>query len=479
MFSNRGRTLGVVVLACLSATSAFANPERPRNVVQWQPATEAPLTPAGTVPYNTIFLNSCRPNGCVVRSGNPDSRNDTWGINGQHTLTKFPYDDATWNAVVDCMKDTFSPFGVNITTTDPGTANHFEIMIAGSPGDLGMSAGIGGISPFNCSPYINNSLVFDFAAVWQGNVEEMCSTAAQEIAHSFALDHTTVASDPLTYFSYNKRRYFQNAPEQCGSDCVGGQAPNGATCTGANSQNHTCACSGVTGAMQNPTAIMTGLFGAGTPVLPTVKITKPLTGAAVQPGFAVNATATDISGIDHVELRVDSQLVLTLRTMPYAFNAPMALAAGTHHVEVTAYNNHMVSSKTNIDVYIGEPCTKPADCPDTTQTCVGGRCVPGPGTQGGLGEICTQGSDCASGNCASDGTNSYCVETCVLGSGQCPPSFGCLDSGNMNGICWPGYNDGTGGGCATGNGAPVGLGLVFAALVFSRRRKRSCAGSRS
>ena len=472
MFRNRHCTLGVVVFACLFCTTAFAGSvERPRNVVQWVAPTAAPLTPAGTVPYNTIYLNACKPNGCIVRPGNPDSRADTWGINSQHTLTKFPYDDATWNAVVDCMKDTFSAFNVNITTTDPGTANHFEIMIAGSPGDLGMSAGIGGISPFSCSTYIDNSLVFDFAAVWQGSVEEMCSTAAQEIAHSFALDHTTVASDPLTYFGYTKRRYFQSVPEQCGSDCVNGVSPSGSSCTGTPAQNHPCTCSGVTGSMQNPTAIMTGLFGAGAPVLPDVKITKPLSGAAVQPSFPVVATATDISGINHVELRVDNVLVLTVTSTPYVFNAPATLAPGAHHVEVTAYNMHNVAQKTAIDVYIGEPCSKPADCPNTMLTCVGGRCVAGPGTQGGLGEVCMHGTDCASGNCASDGTNSYCVESCTLGMSECPSSFGCLDSGGMVGICWPGYDDGTGG-CATGNGAPISLGLVFAAFVFTRRRRK-------
>ncbi|MDB4952906.1 MAG: Carboxypeptidase regulatory-like protein [Myxococcales bacterium] len=472
MFRHAAWILGVVAGVSATSVASAETIDRPRDELHWQPPTAAPLTPAGTVPYNTIYLNSCRPNGCLVRPGNPDGRADTWQINSQRTLTKFPYDDATWNAVVDCMKDTFSPFNVNITTTDPGNANHFEIMIAGSPTDLGMSNGIGGISPFSCSTYIDNSLVFDFAAVWQGSVEEMCSTAAQEIAHSFALDHTTVASDPLTYFPYSKRRYFQSAPEQCGSDCVNGRSPSGGTCTGTNLQNHPCACSNITGTMQNPTAIMTGLFGVGAPVVPNVKITKPLSGAAVQPGFSVIATATDVSGIDHVELRVDSALVLTVRTMPYVFNAPAMLTPGTHHVEVTAYNGHNVSSKNAIDVIIGQPCVKPADCPDATQTCVGGRCVAGPGTQGGLGSPCTMGTECASGNCSSDGTNSYCVESCTLGAGECPPSFGCLDAGNMMGLCWPGYDDGSGGGCATGTGGPISLGLVFAAFVMSRRRKK-------
>jgi uncharacterized protein (TIGR03382 family) len=461
------RTFGVVVVLALLATAAFAGP-RPTQERVWEIAPPPIVTPAGTVPYNTIFLNRCA-SGCIVRTGNTDSRTDHSSI-GQGTVAAFMYGDASWQNVVKCVKDTFSPFGVNVTDVDPGTANHFEIMIAGIPQNIGLGGGVGGISPFNCNTYIDNSLVFDFANVWQGNIEEICSTAAQEIAHSFALDHVIIASDPMTYFPFTGRRYFTSSA-QCGSDCVNGRAPFGnVTCTGANAQSHPCSCTNQN--IQNSIGTLTTLFGAGNPPPPVVMITKPRNGDAVAPGFAVVATATADSGITKTELRVDGVLVLTLTSSPYAFNAPAMLADGTHHVEVTAYDGHGVSSKSMIDAIIGPPCTKPSECPNTTQTCVGGRCVPGPGTQGGLGEPCTKGTDCASGQCSSDGTNSYCVEPCDLGMGQCPPSFGCLDAGGMHGICWPGYDDGTHGGCASGNGGPVSLGLLFAAFVLTRRRRR-------
>lgn len=54
-------------------------------------------------------------------------------------------------------------------------------MIAGRPTDIGVSNGVGGIAPFDCG-YIENSLCFAFSNVYAGNVNEICATAAQEVA---------------------------------------------------------------------------------------------------------------------------------------------------------------------------------------------------------------------------------------------------------------------------------------------------------
>jgi uncharacterized protein (TIGR03382 family) len=433
--------------------------ERPRTAMVWQDVDLT--TPA--VNTHTIFLNRCA-SGCTVRVGSSNSINDTWPINANSVLTPFMYSDAVWTQVVSCVKTVFAPFDVTITDVDPGSAAHFEVMVAGRPADVGMASNIGGIAPFNCSSqFISNALVFDFANVWQGNVNEICSTAAQEIAHAWTMDHVTEPSDPMTYNSYSGMRLFKDGV-QCGSDCVNGQAPFGQTCSG---QNHTCTCSGNN--IQNDVQIITALFGAGTPMPPVVTITSPAANASVEPGFPVRTTVTSVFGVSKVELRVDNTLTSTITSAPYVFNAPTSLGQGSHHVEVTAYDVESMTGKAAIDVVVGKPCGQPSDCPNQTDTCVGGRCVPGPGVQGGLGQPCTDGTDCASGQCASDGTNKYCVEPCTPGAGQCPSGFGCAMAGS-GGVCFPGFDDGSGGGCSA-SGGTIGLGLVFAALLLSRRRR--------
>lgn len=476
--------LGVAVLALLAlAAPAFA--ERPRSVLVPQDFGPQDIK-QGAAPYNTIYLNPCLPNGCNIGFGTSNSINNTWRVPQPGTLGPFPYGDAVWQKVVECVKDVFSPYVVNVVTTDPSPANHFEIMIAGHPTDVGMSSGIGGVAPggAQCNSYINNALVFDFAEVWGSGgtcgascIEEICSTAAQEIGHAWGMDHVTDPKDPMTYFAYQGRRYFQKAAVQCGSDCVSGISPYNQTCTGTNKQDHNCMPCGP--ATQSSYTTIKNLFGVGPGTPPTVKITAPKNGQSVEPGFPVASEPMDDSGnVVLVELRIDGQLVDSLTKGPFVWNTPATLGNGTHKVEVTAYDPHQTPGKATVDVIIGPPCGKPADCPNDTDTCVGGRCVPGSEVPGGLGSPCTKNEECASGVCANDGSAMYCVESCLIG--QCPDGFGCLGTETptpeMDGVCWPGYDDGSGGcGCESSHGGPLSMIVLIGWVVLLLRRPRARA----
>ncbi len=436
-----------------------------------EPAT---LT-APAVDSNIIFMHRCAAgNPCTVaRAGSNSSTTvpDHSTIIGvsQGTLSAFSRGDAVWESTMACMREVFAPFGVTITDQDPGSQAHYEIMVGGTPGQLGFGSGTGGVSPATCGT-IPSSLVFVFD-VWGNNSNEICATAAQEIAHSWSLDHVTDASDPMTYFPFSGRRHFKDANVTCGSDCEDGQA-GGLTCSGTNQQVRPCFCGGNT---QNSVADIKQLFGDGTPAPPIVNIVSPKTGDHVSPGFAVQTNIDGPYTVNKAELYIDNQLVKTLTTKPFVFNAPDDLGDGTHTVKVVGTNIFGTSASGQVSVIIGKPCGKPADCPQNTDTCIGGRCVPGPGAQGGLGTECNSGTECASGQCAQSSEGSFCVEPCMLGADQCPAGFGCVDAnaGDGMGICFPGSEEE--GGCQSGggNGAPIGLGLGFAALVFARRRRRS------
>ncbi|MGE5187239.1 MAG: Ig-like domain-containing protein [Acidobacteriota bacterium] len=465
-----------VLVACL-VTPALA--DRPRTLII--PRPRVPSQEAVT--SNVIFLDRCA-SGCTLHLGGDNSTTDSSSIvKGTSTLSAFNCGDAVWQQVKSCVAEVFAPYNVVITDVDPGTASHLEIKIAGNPCDVlpsGYCNSVGGVAPATCGSYQQNALVFDFANVWNCSVDEICATAAQEIAHTWSLDHVTDKTDPMTYFAYNGVRFYHDSVK-CGSDCTsssgalckvgdtGCTGPEGQACN--SNQEHTCRCNPGT-TVQNDNQFITNLFGAGTPMPPTVTITKPANGASVSPGFPVDTTIASPYGVMMAELRIDGTLVSTVNTMPYVFNAPQDLAAGTHTVEVTGYDILNTPGKATATVLIGMPCSKPADCPVNTDTCIGGRCVPGPGVQGGLGSKCTDGAQCADGLCASDGTNMYCTEPCM--TGQCPSGFGCLATGATGSnasVCWPGYDDGSGGGCSTDGGAPVTLGLLALGLLVSRRRR--------
>jgi uncharacterized protein (TIGR03382 family) len=142
-------------------------------------------------------------------------------------------------------------------------------------------------------------------------------------------------------------------------------------------------------------------------------------------------------------------------------------------VVVTAYDLSNNTAKAEIDVSYGESCTS-GGCSDPNQVCLNGTCVAGPGEQGGLGSPCTDNAGCASGQCGDDGAgNKYCVTPCDTTMDQCPTGFGCLSTGGTGGVCWPGADNGGGGGCNTGGDSGVILaGLGFAAALITRRRRR-------
>jgi uncharacterized protein (TIGR03382 family) len=466
--------LAIAVSMVLAAPVAA----RPIDGIIDQGDTPGELTPAGLIPYNTLFLNRCA-SGCPITVGTSNSQYDRWQIPANATLTKFPFGDTAWSQVVECVKDVMSPYNIRVTDVDPGTANHFEVMIAGLATDIGLSADYGGVAPGGCMQYHANALVFDFAKVWslgastcnQACIEDICSTAAQEIGHVWkSMDHVIVAADPMTYNPFTDRRYFQNTAAQCGSDCKNGYKPNSTElCDGPSNQNHSCRCNG--GETQNSFAILNELFGPGANVTPpTATFTTPLPGASVKPGFSIIVDGMDDSGrISRFDVTLDTAMVGSSTMKPAGFTASTTLGVGDHHLEVTAYDPYGFSGKATVDVFVGGPCNSAADCTHATDVCVAHTCVGGPDIDGGLGTTCTMATECFSAQCAVDGAEGYCVEQCE--PGQCPDGFGCREAGGQQ-ICWPGYDEG-GCGCSSNRrGGPLSLALVLlvAALTWRRRR---------
>ena len=456
-------------------------PQRPRDVVKFvgqaQKLDGSAKWASAAVNSHIVYMNPCLPSGCRVLSGNDDSTTDHSSL-GQGQLSAWPYGTSVWNQVMSCMTSTMSRFNITVTDVDPGTAPHFEIMVAGSPGQLGMGQGIGGVAPVpcqaigQCDAYLPNALVFDFAQVWQGDVNEICSTAAQEIAHAWILDHVVDKTDPMTYNLYSGMRNFKDGMS-CGSDCQGGQSPFGLQCSSSNDTTSTHACMSSGQVTQNDVQMITALFGPAGAIAPTVAITSPANGATVATGFQVTASCDTSDGVTAVDLVVDGGAVASLHAAPYTFTTPGSLGAGTHKIEVTCTTSKQASATATANVTLGAGCTTAAMCPKPTDICNQGACIAGSGAAGGLGATCTGNSDCTSTLCADNGTNRYCVIPCdVMATGQCPSGYSCVSAG-ASGVCFPG-GDGGGGGClsASGSQAPFFLALGGVVAMITRRRKR-------
>ncbi len=165
----------------------------------------------------TIYLNR---DGVTLRPGDNDARAQKSSIVSEPVeLTPWDIDDDTWAETVSCMRDLYSRFDVTITDRDPGDVPHIEAVFGGHPSDVGLPDNVAGVSPFtsDCS-VIENSVVFTFTDVLPDDPRLMCEVMAQEIAHSFGLDHEMLPSDPMTYLDYDDERTFQDEMAPCGED---------------------------------------------------------------------------------------------------------------------------------------------------------------------------------------------------------------------------------------------------------------------
>jgi MYXO-CTERM domain-containing protein len=149
--------------------------------------------------------------------------------------------------------------------------------------------------------------------------------------------------------------------------------------SGRNGPCGTILCNATTG-WDGPTGFGTPsaalLSGAAPPPGPgtlDVKITSPVDGASVDPGFQVTATA---SGAAVVGLFIDGTLLRTATTAPYVFPTPTSLAFGTHDIQVVAQDaqNNQVVSEIRVHVRFSPVPVGPPPEPETGR---GGGCQVG------------------------------------------------------------------------------------------------------
>jgi len=422
-----------------------------------------------------LYLNSCEPSGCVVAPGATDARTDQSDLVLRvHQLTPWRYGPSTWSAVVNCVRSVMSPFDIQVTDVDPGTADHLEVMVAGTSQQLGADPTIGGLADLrcagvgDCSPSIPNALAFVFADVWNGNVTETCASAAQQIGHTWALDHVIDPQDPMSVIRAGAGTPAFRDGQVCGSDCVAGFSQFGLACTGTGSTaTHTCVGTGQ--ATQDEVATILAVVGPAQTQPPTLAFRAPVIGA-VAPGFtiSVDCTSNDDSTVAGVDFTLDGDILGHVDAAPFELAAPADVAIGTHTLTATCATNLGTASRSTT-ISVGAACTTDRDCTDT-DVCDAGACIPGSNADGGLGTVCKTSSDCASQICASEGWGkTYCVVECTTDAPSCPAGFACFASSGQAGACWAVE----GGGCDASNGNHTCAWLMLAIVSIHRSRRRA------
>ena len=409
-----------------------------------------------------IYLNMSGP---TLSPGPNNSREDTSSlIRETTTFTPFKSQDPAARAeLLRCTRILFGRFGITVTDVDPGSGvQHIEAVVTGATSaEIGARSSILGVSPFNCG-YISSSIVYVFGAFYDNDIQNVCETVGQEVAHSFGLEHEALCEDPMTYDGGCGPKSFQDTDAPCGEyerdimpcDCEQNQASN----------------------TQNSVRRMLALLGPGETTPPTVSMTAPAVGATVAGAFDVAAEAADNYIVVKVELSVDGVVKQEDATPPFEFPLPRNLALGAHELTVTATDpagNHASDTRT---ITVEAECTTDEQC-DTAQgeVCAGHYCAQP------LGGPCEGQDGCEAGLvCGVEAEEQRCTRSCGDGFEECPGGFDCLEGIGGAAKCWPGADGGGGGcGCVVGGRASrrsasialLGLLSVVFTLAWRRRIK--------
>lgn len=183
---------------------------------------------ARAVDSHLIYLNNCKPNGCVLRAGNDNAVTHTSSIvTGNATLGAFAFGDDTFGRTASCLRAVFAPYDVRMTTVDPGQLPRRELMLAGRAADIGVQSGSDGISPFSGNP-MDNAIAFAFANTIGDDPDALCWIAAHQLGQLYALDNVHYCPDIMSFTDGCGLKAFTGVDAPCGEfadrTCASGAA---------------------------------------------------------------------------------------------------------------------------------------------------------------------------------------------------------------------------------------------------------------
>lgn len=447
--------LPIVALAFLAQILhplvASASDDRPRGTIMWI-EDDSPRLEEQSHSSNIIYLNRCA-GGCTIHPGGNDSRSNHSRIaSRQSTVSEWRHSDEAWDDLVQCVQAMYDPYDIVVTDENPGDTPHFESITAGTPGELDLARGVGGIAPFSCG-VVNNAITFTFANRYS-SVREICEVVAQETAHAFGLEHAYDCEDPMTYLPDCGTKWFQDRNSQCGEF-----SPRACDCR----------------TNQNSHRLLMDHFGPGPTAGPNMKFARPTPNSNIEGDFKIEVRSDDYYfDVSEVEVFVNGESLGTSSIAPFIFSPPEGLE-GLTTLEVRAVDRRGFESSKSVEVNVGAPCSA-GSCPASDRVCYQGFCIKGPEVEGGFGFACEKNADCSSELCATDSEGmGVCTETCELENGDCPAGYGCVSTGETN-VCWPGVKEGgEEGGCALAGeraGGLATLALLLLGLAMPRRRRR-------
>ncbi len=420
-------------------------------------------TQQNALPANRLlYVNPCFPSGCTVtQSGSNSSINNTSTIPDRPTVQLGAYKHGLphFMTVMNCVREKLGMFNIQITTENPGSTPHTELMTAGSAGEIRANYQVGGVAPFlGCNGQARNGLAFLFAndTIAQ-QIQYLCTGIIHEAAHLWGVSHVFEKLDHMSYEDLGAEKWWQNKDDQCHDN---------------NFQPMVCPCGTANGAgpTQNTFRTLQRTFGLAEGLEGIeVSLDNPAEGAWLKPGFAMSASYT--MPLDRLEARfyVGDTLAATVgKTGQMITTTPTTIPPGDYAAKVSITDFGDRTAETTRNVHVLGSCAGGEACP-ANFACLNETCYPAADVTGGLGAACEANGECSTGACRSAGGESVCAAACESGE-ACPDGYYCR--GGAAGVCWPGEAPEEGGGCSTTGSGTGWLAGLAGVLAFGLRRRR-------
>ena len=165
-------------------------------------------------PTTRVVLNWCD-GGCTVHPGADNiSLGQSSVVSTTSTLSENTFDSVTRASIVACVQSKFAAYNIFIDD-HASSAVHREILLAGTPGQLGFPSGVSNVSPTNCAG-IENAYGFVFTGTLNNDVAAACNVTALSIAELLGLDHELSCPDLTSYLTGCGAKSFTDVDAGCG-----------------------------------------------------------------------------------------------------------------------------------------------------------------------------------------------------------------------------------------------------------------------
>lgn len=311
--------------------------------------------------YATIYLNF---EGGMLSSGTNAAAMES-GCVGALPIEYPAFDGSESFAltVIQVFENAMAPYAVRIVHEEapPSHLPYSMVMMGGSPQDIGLGAGILGVS---CSTDCGDVWWRDttFAFTEQSNSSlTLGNTALQEAAHAFGLDHIAGNGHIMYPFASSGEKTW------AGECTPYDDATGSISCTYV----HDVFC-GEDAGMQNDHAELLAYFGPNEPDIspPTVTITEPADGTEY-PEPLVVTVAADVAD-DHEgfgwRLVVDPECgpAVTQDAIESETAWNLDLPEGVYTIRVEAIDHDRNTGEDEVTIRVGEPMMADTGCDETS-----------------------------------------------------------------------------------------------------------------